>query len=158
MLRGPRHPLSESRTGLADDAAMNVHVWRLVGRIALTATLYEVSARRNRAMSNPFSRGATPDMDYSLFSLERAALAPFFAEFGRIGGARTESRRTPAGFRKVGLAAEKAIVCGDSGRQHPQGTHLFPGPSVRRGWPTPCPGRGLNRCMRARGGGELSPA
>ncbi len=96
---------------------MNAHVLSgTIGRIALTATLYEVSAAPKPGLVDPFSRGAHADMDYFTFLSSAAALAPFFAEFAGIGGARHgEPQDLLPRLRKVGLAAEKAMFAATAG-------------------------------------------
>lgn len=81
-----------------------------IGRAALTATLYEVSAAPKPGLVDPLSRGAHRDMDYFLFLSSAAALAPWFTRFARLGrlhrGAPAEL--LPA-LREAGKAAERAM-------------------------------------------------
>jgi triphosphoribosyl-dephospho-CoA synthase CitG len=88
----------------------------IIGRTALTATLYEVSAAPKPGLVDPFSRGAHVDMDFFTFLASAAALAPFFVEFSRIGSAH---RREPQGLlpelRNVGIEAEKAMFAATKG-------------------------------------------
>lgn len=87
-----------------------------VGNLALTATLYEVSAAPKPGLVDPFSRGAHSDMDYFTFLASAAALAPFFVDFARIGAEFAgESPGLLAELRKLGIEAEKAMYAATQG-------------------------------------------
>jgi len=87
-----------------------------VGNLALTATLYEVSAAPKPGLVDPFSRGAHSDMDYFTFLASAAALAPFFVDFARIGAEFAgESPGLLAELRKLGIEAEKSMYAATQG-------------------------------------------
>jgi len=96
---------------------MNLHdSSRAIGRTALTATLYEVSAAPKPGLVDPFSRGAHADMDYFTFLASASALAPFFAEFARMGGAHHgELPELLPQLRNVGIEAEQAMFAATKG-------------------------------------------
>jgi holo-ACP synthase/triphosphoribosyl-dephospho-CoA synthase len=87
-----------------------------IGRLALTAVLYEVSAAPKPGLVDPFSRGAHVDMDYLTFLSSAAALGPYFAEFARLGRLHggEASDLLPA-LRETGMAAERAMYAATGG-------------------------------------------
>ena len=87
-----------------------------IGNVALTATLYEVSAAPKPGLVDPFSRGAHSDMDYFTFLASAVALAPFFAAFASMGAEiEGESPALLPELRKLGIEAERAMFAATNG-------------------------------------------
>ncbi len=87
-----------------------------VGRLALTALLYEVSAAPKPGLVYPDSRGAHTDMDYLTFLSSGAALGPWFTEFARLGYRhRGEASDLLPVLRKAGIAAEQDMFAATGG-------------------------------------------
>lgn len=88
-----------------------------IGREALTALLYEAATDPKPGLVTPSSRGSHADMDYYLFLASGAALAPWFAEFARLG--EEFDGADPAGLlpalREAGLGAERAMYAATGG-------------------------------------------
>jgi holo-ACP synthase / triphosphoribosyl-dephospho-CoA synthase len=81
---------------------------RRIGRLALTAALFEASATPKPGLVDPVSRGAHRDMDYSTFLSSAAAIGPRFVEFAKLGRLHEgePSGLLPA-LRETGKAAER---------------------------------------------------
>ena len=98
------------RASSFDDSASRI------GRLALTATLYEAAAAPKPGLVDPHSRGAHRDMDYFTFLASAAALGPWFSEFARLGG---RHRGELAGLlpllREAGKAAERDMLAATGG-------------------------------------------
>ena len=87
-----------------------------IGRLALTATLYEAAAAPKPGLVDPHSRGAHRDMDYVSFLASAAALGPWFSEFAALGSLHTgePSDLLPA-LREAGKAAERDMFAATGG-------------------------------------------
>ena len=98
------------RASSFDDSASRI------GRLALTATLYEAAAAPKPGLVDPHSRGAHRDMDYFTFLASAVALGPWFSEFARLGG---RHRGELAGLlpllREAGKAAERDMLAATGG-------------------------------------------
>jgi len=98
------------RASSFDDSALRI------GRLALTATLYEAAAAPKPGLVDPHSRGAHRDMDYFTFLASAAALGPWFSEFARLG---VRHRGELAGLlpllREAGKAAERDMLAATGG-------------------------------------------
>ena len=87
-----------------------------IGRLALTAALYEASAAPKPGLVDPASRGAHRDMDYLSFLSSAAALGPWFTEFARLGRAsRGEAADPLPALREAGKAAERDMFAATGG-------------------------------------------
>lgn len=87
-----------------------------IGRLALTALLYEASAAPKPGLVDPLSRGAHADMDYLSFLASAAALGPWFTEFARLGFLhRGESAELLPSLRAAGIRAEAAMYAATGG-------------------------------------------
>ncbi len=118
----------------------------IIGRAALAAAVWEVSASPKPGLVTPHSAGSHHDMDYATFLASSAALGPWFAEFARLG--RTSPGEPSAllpSLREAGKAAERdmfaatrgvnthkglifslGLLCASAGRLHAAGRGLEP--------------------------------
>ncbi len=87
-----------------------------IGRLALAATLFEVSAGPKPGLVDPFSKGAHRDMDYQTFLSSAAAIGPWFTVFARLGRRYGDELGAllPA-LRNAGKAAERAMFAATGG-------------------------------------------
>jgi holo-ACP synthase/triphosphoribosyl-dephospho-CoA synthase len=87
-----------------------------IGRAALAAAVWEVSASPKPGLVTPHSAGSHRDMGYGTFLASAAALGPWFAEFARLGRA---CEGEPAGLlpslREAGKAAERDMFAATGG-------------------------------------------
>lgn len=89
---------------------------RAIGRTALNATLFEVSAAPKPGLVHPLSNGAHTDMDYFLFLSSATAIAPYFIEFAQIGADFDgELHDLLSYLRIVGINAENAMFSATKG-------------------------------------------
>jgi len=87
-----------------------------IGRLALTATLYEAAAAPKPGLVDPHSRGAHRDMDYLTFLASAAALGPWFSEFAALGSLhRGEPIDLLPALREAGKAAERDMFAATGG-------------------------------------------
>jgi len=87
-----------------------------IGRLALTATLYEAAAAPKPGLVDPLSRGAHEDMDYLTFLASASALGPWFSEFARLGA--FHGGELPAllpVLREAGKSAERDMFAATGG-------------------------------------------
>jgi holo-ACP synthase/triphosphoribosyl-dephospho-CoA synthase len=81
-----------------------------IGRLAVKALLFEVSAFPKPGLVCPESAGAHGDMDYAHFLASLVALAPFFKSFAEIGYSSLMTQATMLkNLRSLGLEAEKVM-------------------------------------------------
>lgn len=89
---------------------------RRIGRLALTATLFEASASPKPGLVDPYSKGAHRDMDYATFLASAAALAPWFVEFARLGRLHQgDAAQLLPPLRETGKAAERDMFAATKG-------------------------------------------
>jgi len=87
-----------------------------IGRAALAAAIWEVSASPKPGLVTPHSSGSHRDMEYATFLASAAALGPRFAEFARLGrcSAGEPAALLPA-LREAGKAAERDMFAATGG-------------------------------------------
>jgi len=87
-----------------------------IGRLALTATLYEAAAAPKPGLVDPHSRGAHQDMEYLTFLASAAALGPWFSEFAALGSLhKGEPRDLLPALREAGKTAERDMFAATGG-------------------------------------------
>jgi holo-ACP synthase/triphosphoribosyl-dephospho-CoA synthase len=87
-----------------------------IGRAALAAAVWEVSASPKPGLVTPHSAGSHQDMEYATFLASAAALGPWFAEFARLGRAGDgEPEALLPTLREAGKAAERDMFAATEG-------------------------------------------
>ncbi len=83
--------------------------------LAVEALLVEVAATPKPGLVDRANNGAHDDMDLLTFQVSAAALAPYFAEFARMGAAHRHLDTLLTQLRLIGCAAEKAMYARTGG-------------------------------------------
>lgn len=87
-----------------------------IGRIALSAVLYEAAAAPKPGLVDPQSSGAHRDMNFFTFLTSAAALGPYFSAFAECGAQhRGSAAELFPHLRELGLGAEASMFAATEG-------------------------------------------